>query len=90
MQPDVLAFEAIVRGTFGPSSQVLNDFGLKPRTPRVKTPPVKVQATQKALATRTARHTLGTRQKAGIHGTVPAAPASGSPPAPATGGSVKG
>jgi hypothetical protein len=50
----------------------LADFGLVPRKVTVLTPEQKIARTQKTLATRAARHTMGTKQKSTIHGTVPA------------------
>ena len=77
---------------FGSSIAVLADFGMTPhKTPAARTPEEKAQATAKALATRTARHTMGKKQKAQIKGTVAASPQSGdvtkapaAPAAPAT------
>jgi hypothetical protein len=67
---------------------VLADFGLTPRKPRVVSTDTKIVAAAKAKATREARHTLGKKQKSGIHGAVPstisvATGASTSTPAPA-------
>lgn len=50
----------------------LADFGLVGRKPRVVSPETKVATTAKIKATRAARHTMGTKQKAQIHGTVSA------------------
>jgi hypothetical protein len=67
---------------FAGSIDTLADFGLKPRKVRVLTPEEKAMATAKAKATRSARHTMGSKQKAKIKGTAPqAAPAT--PPSPA-------
>jgi hypothetical protein len=49
---------------------VLADFGLTARKVRVVTPEEKVAATAKRAATRAARHTMGSKQKAAIKGTV--------------------
>jgi len=70
---------------FAGSIDALADFGLTARKPRVLTPEQKTAAAAKAKATRAARHTLGTKQKAAIKGTVPTTtPATPSPaPAPA-------
>ncbi|MDP9001320.1 MAG: hypothetical protein M3O46_14560, partial [Myxococcota bacterium] len=55
---------------FAGSIDGLADFGLKPRKQRVvRTPAQKAAATAKALATRAARHTMGTKQKALVKGT---------------------
>ncbi len=62
----------------------LADFGLTGRKPRVVTPEQKLAAAAKAKATRAARHTLGSKQKAAIKGTVvPTAPATAAAPVPA-------
>jgi hypothetical protein len=74
---------------------VLADFGLTQRKPRVLTPQQKQAAAAKAKATRAARHTMGPKQKAAITGasaaaaaasvpaaTPPAAPPAGAPPSP--------
>jgi hypothetical protein len=45
-------------------------FGLTPRKPRVVSPETKVAAAAKAKATRQARHTLGSKQKAKVKGDV--------------------
>jgi hypothetical protein len=55
---------------FDGSLDVLADFGLAPRKQGVMTPEQKTEAAAKAKATRIARHTLGSRQKAAIKGTV--------------------
>jgi hypothetical protein len=84
---------------FGGSVDVLADFGLTPhKTPATRTPEQKAASAAKAKATRAARHTMGSKQKAAIKGTTvtapqsgdvtkvpvtPAAPASPSPTAPA-------
>jgi hypothetical protein len=59
----------------------LADFGLKPRKqPAPRTPEQRAEAVAKAKATRAARHTMGSKQKAKIKGAAPAAPAT-TPPA---------
>jgi hypothetical protein len=72
------------------------DFGFSPRKTVVKTAAVKAEAATKAEATRTARHTMGSKQKKAVTGTSPApepvTPATtpttttpaATPPAPAT------
>ena len=62
---------------FAGSIETLADFGLKPRKARTpRTPEQKAAATAKAKATRAARHTMGSKQKAKVKGTVaPTAPA---------------
>ena len=70
---------------FAGSIETLADFGLKPRKVRTApTPEAKVAAAAKAKATREARHTMGSKQKKGVKGTMPAAvpttPPAASPP----------
>jgi hypothetical protein len=65
---------------------VLNAFGFSTtpaKKPSSQTNAVKVQ---KIRATRTARHTMGPRQKAQIHGVVPVGSPDGAAPVPAAGG----
>ena len=58
----------------------LADFGLTARQKHVATPEQKLAAAAKAKATRAARHTMGSKQKAGVKGTVtPTAPATAAP-----------
>jgi hypothetical protein len=67
---------------FAGQVDALADFGLTARKVRVLTPEDKVAAAAKRLATRTARHTLGSKQKAAIKGTVaPTTPVTAAPPA---------
>jgi hypothetical protein len=62
----------------------LADFGLTPRKPRAhQTPEQKAKAVAKAQATRAARHTMGSKQKAAIKGTVPGTAPATAPAAPA-------
>jgi hypothetical protein len=69
---------------YGARSQTLLDFGITPAKVPVRTAASKVAAAAKGAATRLARHTMGTKQKAAIHGTVaPAAPVPPAAPAPA-------
>jgi hypothetical protein len=58
---------------FAGQVETLADFGLTGRKTAVVTPETRVAAAAKAKATRTARHTLGKKQKAKIKGAVPAA-----------------
>jgi hypothetical protein len=53
---------------FADQVDVLADFGLTPRKERVDTPEAKRVATERAKATRAARHTMGPKQKAAIKG----------------------
>jgi len=62
------------------ASGKLADFGYAPRKSTKKTLEVKVGAQEKTKATRAARHTLGSKQKTKVKGTVPApAPAAAAP-----------
>jgi len=66
---------------FAGQLDTLADFGLTARAKHVATPEEKIAAAAKAKATRAARHTLGSKQKAAIKGAVhPTAPAT--PPSP--------
>jgi hypothetical protein len=69
---------------FAGSIDALTDFGLKPRKTRVSTPEQKAAAAAKAKATRAARHTMGTKQKAKVKGAVVPSPAPAIPPSPTT------
>ena len=51
---------------FGDDPAALADFGLAPRKKAVLTPAQKLAAAEKAKATRIARHTMGSKQKAAI------------------------
>ncbi len=55
---------------FGEQVDTLADFGLTARARHVRTPEEKLAVAAKARATRAARHTLGSRQRAAIRGTV--------------------
>ena len=69
---------------FAGQVDTLAAFGLTPRKPRVVSPETKVAAAAKAKATRAARHTMGSKQKAKIKGAVPPTePATPPPEAPA-------
>jgi hypothetical protein len=85
VDPLMLALGNAVRAAFGVSSPTLNDFGVAPRKPRVRTAEEKAASAAKSKATRALRNTMGKRQKAAIH--APAAPAPApteSTPAPET------
>jgi hypothetical protein len=70
-QTFVSGLRQALKVAFADSIEALADFGLTPRkVPAVRTPEEKAQATAKAKATRAARHTMGTKQKAQIKGTV--------------------
>ncbi len=76
------ALFAYLIATFGPNSQVLVDFGAKPRKAPKTAPAVKAQAVQQALLTRTARHTMGKRQRAKIKASFARGSAATAAPAP--------
>ena len=86
----VSAFVAFVRVTLGNQPDALADFDLLPKKARTPlTVEEKAKRVGKALATRTARHTMGPKKKAAIKGQVPATATSGGsvqpanpPPAP--------
>jgi len=75
----------VIRGMFAGSASALADFGQAPKKTAPLTAEEQLAANQKRAATRLARHTMGTKQKAAIKGTVPATPATATTPAtPAT------
>ena len=82
--PLVLACRQTLLLAFAGQADTLAQFGLTPRKPRVVSPETQVAAAQKAKATREARHTMGTKQKAKIKGTVPATAPVASPPSAST------
>ena len=67
---------------WGESSPVLADFGFTPRKLAQKTVAEKFQTVEKQLATRAARHTMGSRQKAAIHGSIAPSLVVQTPPPP--------
>jgi hypothetical protein len=85
-KPFVSGLKAAVHLAFGQQVDALADFGLDPRkTPAPRTPAEKAASAAKALATRAARHTMGTKQKAAIKGDVSKpTPGGGGTPPPAT------
>jgi hypothetical protein len=76
-QPIVSGVRQGILLMFAGAVDTLADFGLKPRkAPAVRSPAEKAAASAKAKATREARHTMGSKQKASIKGAAPqAAPA---------------
>ena len=72
----ISSLRRIVVGMFSENPDTLATFGMKTRKVFTADVDGKRKAVAKALATREARHTLGPKQKAKIHGTVPADPAS--------------
>jgi hypothetical protein len=71
----VLCIRNYVALAFGEQSTQFTSLGFVPRKQAVKSAEVKAQAVKKQLATREARHTMGSVQRSKIFGTVPAAPA---------------
>jgi hypothetical protein len=70
---------------FAGSVDALADFGLKRRKQTApRTPEQKAAAVAKAKATRAARHTMGSKQKAKVKGAVPQTAPASPPPAAAT------
>jgi hypothetical protein len=64
-----------LQGRFGKTNTQLQSFGFTPNKVPLKTVLAKATGVAKAAATRVARHTLGKKQKAAIHGAVPESPA---------------
>jgi hypothetical protein len=70
--PMLSALKTFVTLKFGPDAvAVLADFGFTPAKQVQKTVETKKQAVEKSRATRTARHTMGKKQKKAVKGTVP-------------------
>ena len=88
--PVAKAYRRMLEGMYSESPDTLAAFGLAPPKVATKTVAVKNDAVAKSLATRAARHTMGPKEKAKIHGTSASAstgsPATtgDSPTAPAT------
>ncbi len=76
----LLALASYVDNLFGSDPGKLADFGMKPRKVAVVSAQTKVLAQAKSKATRLARHTMGSKQKASIHGTVTTSEPAGSSP----------
>ncbi len=66
---------------FGENSPEFASFGFTPKKVAQRTLESKTEGAEKALATRAARHTMGKRQKAGIHGVVATVPPANAPAA---------
>jgi hypothetical protein len=64
------ALVAYVKATFGASPEVLADFGIAPKARAQLTVEEKAAAAAKRAATRTARHTMGTKQRKAVKGDV--------------------
>lgn len=65
-------FVAFVKVTFGNQPDVLADFGLAPSKARAPQTTEQKAAAAKRVATREARHTMGSNQKKGVKGAVTA------------------
>ena len=77
--------KSYVQGAYGKHNPILGDFGFSFAVPTPKTVKVKAAAALKSAATREARGTRGSKQKAAIHGTVPSTDPVAIPPvSPAT------
>jgi hypothetical protein len=90
MVPILAGFRAFLGNMFTDPS-ILAEFGFPVRKRTVPTTEVKAAAVNKRSATRQARHTMGKKQKAKIHGEVPATSSQTAPSAaaPATPVSTK-
>ncbi len=75
MAPVLAGIRNHVAGLLGENSAAFASFGFKPRKAAERTAESKAEAVEKVRATRVARHTMGKRQKASIHGVVPPTPA---------------
>ena len=64
------ALRGLVTNQLGSTEAVLGDFGFTARKRQVPTEATKAAAVAKRAATRTARHTMGKRQKSKVKGTV--------------------
>jgi hypothetical protein len=69
----VSSLKRVVQGMFSQSPDTLADFGLKAPRAGKKTVAVLATAVAKGKATRAARHTMGSKQKEKVKGTVPSA-----------------
>ncbi len=77
IRSDIVGVHDFVRVQVGPSSPTLDDFGMTPwrAATAQRTVAEKAQSIAKSLAARVVRHTLGSKQKAALHGSAPSAPA---------------
>ena len=64
------ALEGVVGAAYGESSKAFAAFGFSARKQATKSAETKAAAVEKLRATRALRHTLGSRQKASLHGEV--------------------
>ena len=71
LRSQMAAYVAYVKASFGETPNVLADFGLKPKKARTpQTVEQKAAAVAKRAATRAARHTMGSKQKKDVKGTI--------------------
>ncbi len=71
VEPIVSAYRTWIVATFGSAPATLADFGVTPR--KVRTPATTAQTAEaiaKRNATRAARHTMGSKQKEAVKGTI--------------------
>jgi hypothetical protein len=89
--PVLRALKRQVLARFGDTqdaSSTLADFGYAPPKVTAKSAVTKATAADKGRATRVARHTMGSKQKLQVKGTVPAAPQPAAPASPPSPGPV--
>jgi len=87
VQPMIQPIKGFVQNTFGAQSDISASFGFSPRKVAHVDAETRAQAVLKLRATRKARGTMGSRQKAEVHGSLetPApAPAPSEPVVPAS------
>ena len=87
VDPVLRGYQSLLLVTYGNAPATLADYGLAPRKgPTPQSANVKAAAVAKRAATRTARHTMGKKQKAEIKGAEPvttgSAPATAAPASP--------
>lgn len=72
----ILAVKAYFAAVYGTGSAEYAALGFPTRTRRAPSVPTRATALAKSHATRSARHTMGSRQRAAIHGAATTTPAS--------------
>ena len=82
------ALEGVVGAAYGESSKAFAEFGFVARKRGTKSAETKALAADKLRATRAARHTMGVRQKAALHGSTPPPPAHEPPTTTTNGGTA--
>ncbi len=88
LAPVLAAIRSYAAGTFGETSPEFSSFGFAPKKVAHRTVESKAEAAEKLRATRVARHTMGKRQRAAIHGVVPTTPTANVAVAPASAASL--